>query len=367
MTKLEQLLKYKKDTEALGFPVPDAVIAQIQEEENKYLSNEIMPNLHKCIKKALQPVNKKLVFMVELDPESTSRVKIACANTVEDWFDGKYLATIDHSINEELELDFSAEVSPSKDQKAPETRERTRTVIQDEFCDLAVIRPDGSRIERKMASDVLIDTIREIGARKVATLNLQNGSFLTLGKPHWKDEGQLHDVGEGYYVDTHSNTPRKANALQEIFSKLNMPGWIVEFQKTPLNPQRTVSHDGHVVVKGSRQNATGPGSGSAHTNLRVVCADGRVIENQRAIDTLLEVIKLAGPRRVQSMGYRVCGFPFISSELVDNDRYLASQKPLGEGLYALVYNSTEDKRKMIEEISNKFNLSLKVEVIGKKS
>lgn len=373
MTKLEQLYDYKKRTEALGFPVPEILNQQIKDEEDKQLKLEVMPALHHNILTTLKDVNRKLVFMVELDPEKDQRVNIACANNVEEWFDGNYIATISQSDDSRLvDIFASSDESqvPNDDNLMPpsvfavgddnDTTQQTVESVDSSYdyfqklCPITVVRPNGTKIERPQTVQVLVDTIKEIGARKVAELNLRcnNDKLITVGKVPNKKNSQQHDVGDGYFIDTHTNTGTKVNQLKEIFRQLHLDEWKVLYD----NPDQDYEND-----RRKKESLRSKGF-SSRSNLRVYLQDGRIIENVKAVDTLIEVIKLAGPHRVQGLGFKLCGYDFISDELCDDPRYLPSQRPVGDGLYALCYNGTEDKKKMIETISDRFNLGLRVEI-----
>ena len=96
---------------------------------------------------------------------------------------------------------------------------------------IRVIRPDGSIIEHNKAALTMRQTIMEIGAQRVYDLKIpMDGMYLVTrgGNPQYASA--QHDVGDGLFVNTHSNSITKKRQLEKIFSLLN-PLWKVEIVK----------------------------------------------------------------------------------------------------------------------------------------
>lgn len=93
---------------------------------------------------------------------------------------------------------------------------------------LRVVRGDGTIIECKKAANTLCQAIKEIGVEKVFSLNIpMDGMYLvTIGGNPLYPTAQ-HEVGNGYFVNVHSNTITKKRQLDRIFSAYNL-GWKVE-------------------------------------------------------------------------------------------------------------------------------------------
>lgn len=100
-------------------------------------------------------------------------------------------------------------------------KNRKRTILR-------VTRADGSTIEDSKATVTLAITIKEIGVEKVRALNLTlDGKNLILVGENTLYPSQQYDLGEGYYLNTHSSTERKKYHLEKIFKALQ-PEWKVE-------------------------------------------------------------------------------------------------------------------------------------------
>lgn len=128
--------------------------------------------------------------------------------------------------------------------------------------------------------------------------------------------------------------------------------FMVESETIEITPDPQAEH-----TTAKKKYASSPKS--SRTNLRVTLPDGKVIENRFAYETLQEVVVMAGPEKVRSLGIVQNGVPLVSTT-IDN---FYIQKDLGNGLYLITHSSTIQKQKLIRTISEAFELGLKVEII----
>lgn len=83
--------------------------------------------------------------------------------------------------------------------------------------------PDGKVISGKKAADCFIQTIGQIGCRRVLPLRLVlNGEPLIAEKPSGKYTSAWYKTPDGFYVSTHSSTESKAKCLALISKRLNL-------------------------------------------------------------------------------------------------------------------------------------------------
>ncbi|MCU0449067.1 MAG: type I restriction enzyme HsdR N-terminal domain-containing protein [Bernardetiaceae bacterium] len=93
-------------------------------------------------------------------------------------------------------------------------------------------------------------------------------------------------------------------------------------------------------------------------NIRVLFADGTVIFNKRASDTLAQVIEKIGGEKVRALQLIRNGINLV--ETAKNSTY--SQYPIQGGFFVLVHSSTDDKVRTLTEISKRLGLNLKIAV-----
>lgn len=93
---------------------------------------------------------------------------------------------------------------------------------------LRITRSDGTIIEYEKAATTLCQAIKEIGAEKVFSLKipLDRMHLVTIGGNPQYPTAQ-YDVGNGYFVNVHSNTITKKRQLEKIFKAFNL-SWNVE-------------------------------------------------------------------------------------------------------------------------------------------
>lgn len=95
--------------------------------------------------------------------------------------------------------------------------------------------------------------------------------------------------------------------------------------------------------------------------IRVIFPDNHVSCNKMVLETLLDVVRYAGPRNVQKLGINIMGGNLVSSELNENERYRIGQKEIEPGLYVCTYSSTDTKYDQIKTINRLLKLGLKIE------
>ena len=95
--------------------------------------------------------------------------------------------------------------------------------------------------------------------------------------------------------------------------------------------------------------------------LRVTFPDGTVIEDKKAKMTFTKTIQKLGLMRVRNLGIAFCGVPIVSNTL--DKKYGKTQVPVEGGLYVMTHSSTRDKKKMLDKISTRLGIKLKVEEI----
>lgn len=95
--------------------------------------------------------------------------------------------------------------------------------------------------------------------------------------------------------------------------------------------------------------------------IRVLFPDNHVSCKQMVWETLIDVVRYAGPERVRNLGITIMGGNLVSNELHENERYRVGQKEVEPGLYVCTYSSTDTKLEQIKNINKQLNLGLQIE------
>ncbi len=96
--------------------------------------------------------------------------------------------------------------------------------------------------------------------------------------------------------------------------------------------------------------------------LKVTYPNGRIVLERIVYKTLIDVIKVADASKVQSLGIFVNKVNLVSDTVLP--LYEKTQKPIGKGLYVMTSCDTDTKQRIIEQISNAFNMGLKIEKVS---
>lgn len=130
-----------------------------------------------------------------------------------------------HESNESLDMNA---VTTSDNDVSQEVCEMKRVGKVKKASILRVIRADGTIIQKEKAAYTLCQTIKEIGPERVYELHIPlDGMYLVTigGNPNYPTA--QHDVGNGYFVNVHSNNNSKKRHLEKIFKSFNLK-WKVE-------------------------------------------------------------------------------------------------------------------------------------------
>lgn len=89
--------------------------------------------------------------------------------------------------------------------------------------------------------------------------------------------------------------------------------------------------------------------------------DGSLVEGKSSAEIFFNTIVEADPLKVRQLNIVKNGFNIVSN-VVDN-KYASHQKPVGNGWYVNTHSSTCLKKKFLDEINEKLNLGLTIDVV----
>lgn len=125
----------------------------------------------------------------------------------------------------------------------------------------------------------------------------------------------------------------------------------------------TYSHESGLSTTVEESTETEEGSYTPRTKryvIQVEFPDGRSVCHRQVLKTLLDVVEYAGADRVRSLNIPTVTGNLIAADIVDNKRYLRSQKRLSTGEYVQTCSDTNTKFKQINEINKRLGLGLVV-------
>jgi len=206
--KLKKLLMKAQAFKEYNTEIPQQLLDEIRSAEAK-LCAELFPKLQDINERVLDGVPERLIFLIDYNPEKDRKVSVSCVHDLDDIFEGKYIEAAKGPVASE------PVVEPQEEKLGGKVK----------FC---VVRPEGSRIKCEKGSKTMVETVREIGAKRVASLGLQMcGLPLVDDHRDKKYAKSQYEVGEGLYLNTSSGTKTKVKQLREIFRLLSLKGWRV--------------------------------------------------------------------------------------------------------------------------------------------
>ncbi len=210
---------------------------------------------------------------------------------------------------------------------------------------LRVIYPDGRVVQHPKATDTYVMVIEDNCPELINELGIIHaGVNIVQRELDSKYEGAQREISEGWYVFTNTNTPKKRLDLIQISDALDL-GLQVDLISVST---------GEVVEAEDK-------TSSSRQTIKVTFPDGRVIQHNRVLKTLIEVVKYAGPENVRGLNIICCADNLILKNPAP--RYVQPSKPVGEGWLCNTCSGTSTKYEQILQINKELGLGLKVELI----
>lgn len=204
MTKLEKLYSIIDNSREVGVKLNKEVLQQVEELEEGIIKEEILPALGKDIAPRLEPIRRKLVLVVEYDPDKPMSVALSRKAKISEIMGAKI-----------MEMDPPVEHTTGGKKSVP--------IVRSGRSGLMVTFPDGTVLADKPAKTVFAETIERIGPMKVRALGLKMCKVPLVSNTLDKKYGNAQEpVGGGFYVMTHSNTGQKKRMLEQISEELGL-------------------------------------------------------------------------------------------------------------------------------------------------
>ena len=230
-------------------------------------------------------------------------------------------------------------LSPTEENK-PTERTKSKTEI------LRVEYPDGRVVQYQKAVDTFVEVIENNYPDLIHELNIlhANVNLVTKERSHQYASAQ-REIADGWLVFTNINTRRKREDLIKISNELELD----------------LKVDIVSVATGEIINLEDEPTTSTRQKIKVTFPDGRTIQPNKVLETLVEVVKYAGPERVRELGIIVCADNLVLK--TPKPRYAKACKPVGDGWLVNTCSDTPTKYEQIKQISDRLKLNLTVSII----
>lgn len=188
--------------------------------ENQLIAEEILPAISESVAPELGALRRPLTLVVDYDPEGGITVKTTRGEVV-----------VKENTAKKYEIPNTkkvVKVSEIEDTSGSHDSEKTEGKYPKYSRGPKVkflVRLNGKVVEGKDGAGILAETIRQIGYKRVAALNIMfvNGEYNLVDRRRRTDQNKLWQRQSGdWYIYTNTSNPTKAENLAEIAERLNL-------------------------------------------------------------------------------------------------------------------------------------------------
>jgi hypothetical protein len=205
MSNLEELYRAIETLRKNNIKIDDDLSRRLDEAEEKIIRDEIIPIIGNDIEPTLRQIKRKLVLVVDYDPEKPLNVRMTRKRVVTDIADTKEYPL----------LPLVQDSKPIHKQKIH--------VITHPRTHLSVTFPDGTMLTDRKAITTFLRVIERIGLEKIEKLgiNIDRTNLIVRSPKSNGSHAEWHQVRD-WYVNTHSSTMSKAKYLNKISNSLKL-------------------------------------------------------------------------------------------------------------------------------------------------
>lgn len=212
---------------------------------------------------------------------------------------------------------------------------------------LRVEYPDGKVVQYPKAIDTFIEVIENNYPDLIHELNILHANVNLVTKERSEQYASAQRlIADGWLVFTNINTRRKREDLIKISEELELG---LKVDLVSITTGEIIELDDGVTA-------------STRQKIKITFPNGKIIQPNKVLEALVEVVKFAGPERVRDLNIIVCADNLILKN--PKPRYTKPCKPVGNGWLVNTCSDTQTKYEQIKQISDALELNLGVEIIG---
>lgn len=330
--RIEELYTTLSSIENSGDDVLSDIKKEINNEELLLLKDEIMPYLAKSIALSLQKLKCQMDVSIQYDGSGNLSYSFCKSGSS---------ALVRGNVKPEDLLDFKLVDEDTKNEAASIEKTRAKTEI------LRVEYPDGYVVQHPKATDTFVEVIENSYPDLIHELNIVHANVNIVSREYSDQYASAQrEISGGWLVFTNTNTRRKREDLIKISEELDL-GLKVDIVSIAT---------GEIIMVDDNPNESG------RQKIKVSFPDGRVIQPNKVLETIVEVVKYAGPERVRELNIIVCGDNLVLKN--PKPRYIKACKPVGNNWLVNTCSSTPSKCEQITFISEQLNLGVTAEILS---
>ena len=201
---------------------------------------------------------------------------------------------------------------------------------------------DGTIFCYKNATTTFVETLRKIGTDRLQSITLSIRHLPIISKECYPQfQGYMKPLGNGWYVNTQSDTSQKYIQLDSIKNSLGLD-YEVEIGED-------IIPDSKKLYTKSRQHSD---------NILIKLPDGTFLGRQSGKETYIETIKYLGIEKIRQKSLEIMG-----KECVTRFKKYPNQEQIDNSHWITIPNSTKDKMRALESLSLRLKANLTITLI----
>jgi hypothetical protein len=225
MSKLKKLYQTLNSLQELGLKINNDLLDEINRLESDFINNEIKTLLTETIEPKLSQLERDVTFVIKYKPNFPLIITVPQHHnsSVEH-------QTINQRTNETVTLKINTNENGAikfGEQKTSSNNYSKISMHRSGVKTLRVKFPDGVIISENTAADTLVKTIQKIGVEKVRRFITTHsiycdGSPIITKERDSRYQKAFRDLGQGWFINTHSSGSFKKNFLDKLSNGLNL-------------------------------------------------------------------------------------------------------------------------------------------------
>lgn len=197
MNKLEALYEAIEKLKESGLTLNSNLIEQVEQKEEEIINEEVLPAITEVLEPIMEKIQRNLILEVTYHPDESLNIDLALGESIH-----------------YLENDKPKPAKKKKKYTLKKHTKKPKTILRVSF-------PDGTSFEERYAYKTLVKAIEKIGVERVEKLNIMaRGENILQDKPN--KQYNTHEVGNKYFLMTHSSTVEKKKQLSRISDELDL-------------------------------------------------------------------------------------------------------------------------------------------------
>lgn len=343
----KQLIEYINHKERLG--AKNCPVDDVSDNENVQINNEIVDTID--WEAMFTDSNGKLTRIA--NPELIDKLRpylnteyvnpVSAYNVIEDFYGDRYPKM---NMSEWMKLfkainweDPYVSIRPNTSKPVAEKSKRKTEILRVEY-------PDGKVIQYPKATDTFIEVIENNYPDLIHELKILHANVNLVTKERSEQYASAQRlITDGWLVFTNINTRRKREDLIKISEELELG---LKVDLVSITTGEIIALDDGVTA-------------STRQKIKITFPNGKIIQPNKVLEALVEVVKFAGPERVRDLNIIVCADNLILK--TPKPIYIKACKPVGDGWFVNTGSDTPTKYNQIKRISDSLNLNLGIEIV----